>query len=71
VLSDGTWQPTERGSPQGGVVSPLLALIALHRLETAITTAFRNFDRPHVVVYADALDVYWGESVTEIHDMLE
>ena len=53
VLADGTWHPTERGSPQGGVVSPLLALIALHGLETAITTAFPHADRPHVVVYAD------------------
>ncbi len=53
VLADGAWQPTERGSPQGGVVSPLLALIALHGLETAITTAFPRTDRPHVVVYAD------------------
>jgi RNA-directed DNA polymerase len=53
VLADGTWQPTERGSPQGGVVSPMLALVALHGLETAITTAFRQDDRPHVVVYAD------------------
>jgi RNA-directed DNA polymerase len=41
VLADGTWQPTERGSPQGGLVSPLLALIALHGLETAITSGFR------------------------------
>src|ERR687886_2362232 len=53
VLADGTRQPTERGSPQGGVVSPLLALIALHGLETAITRGFRATDRPHVVVYAD------------------
>ncbi|MBV9356084.1 MAG: reverse transcriptase N-terminal domain-containing protein [Chloroflexi bacterium] len=53
VLADGDWQPTERGSPQGGVVSPLLALIALHGLETAIMSVFRNDDRPHVVVYAD------------------
>ena len=53
VLADGTWQPTERGSPQGGVASPLLALIALHGLETAITSGFRANDRPHVVVYAD------------------
>lgn len=53
VLANGTWQPTERGSPQGGVVSPLLALIALHGVETAITAAFPHNDRPHVVVYAD------------------
>ncbi len=59
VLTQGTWgtqsswEPTERGSPQGGVVSPLLALIALHGLETAITSAFVQRDRPQVVVYAD------------------
>jgi RNA-directed DNA polymerase len=53
VLANGDWQPTERGSPHGGVVSPLLALIALHGLETAITSGFRADERPHVVVYAD------------------
>jgi RNA-directed DNA polymerase len=46
-------EATERGSPQGGVISPLLALIALHGLETAITSAFPSRDRPQVVVYAD------------------
>jgi len=53
VLENGDWTPTERGSPQGGVVSPLLALIALHGLETAITSAFPVRDHPQVVVYAD------------------
>ncbi len=53
VLEKGDWTPTERGSSQGGVVSPLLALIALHGLETAITSAFPVRDRPQVVVYAD------------------
>jgi RNA-directed DNA polymerase len=53
VLDNGAWTPTERGSPQGGVISPLLALIALHGLETAITSAFPAYHRPQVVVYAD------------------
>jgi RNA-directed DNA polymerase len=53
VLDGGSFQPTQRGSPQGGVISPLLALVALHGLETAITTAFVKTDRPQVVVYAD------------------
>jgi RNA-directed DNA polymerase len=32
--------PTHEGTPQGGVASPLLANIALHGLETAITSSF-------------------------------
>ena len=32
--------PTDKGTPQGGVVSPLLANIALHGLETAIRDSF-------------------------------
>ena len=53
VLAAGEWTATERGSPQGGVISPLLALVALHGLETAITAAFARSDQPQVVVYAD------------------
>lgn len=30
VMEDGQWQPTEEGSPQGAVISPLLANIYLH-----------------------------------------
>ncbi|MBC6474220.1 MAG: hypothetical protein GDA48_16580, partial [Hormoscilla sp. GM102CHS1] len=36
VMDQGLFQPTEAGTPQGGVISPLLANIALHGLETEI-----------------------------------
>lgn len=36
VVLDGQLFPTYEGVPQGGTVSPLLALVALHGLETAI-----------------------------------
>jgi RNA-directed DNA polymerase len=56
VVMDGQLFPTNQGTPQGGVVSPLLALIALHGLETAIKSCV-NQGRPQrtlaVVVYAD------------------
>jgi RNA-directed DNA polymerase len=58
--------PTERGTPQGGVASPLLANVALQGLETAITTSFprdrvvdgkRERWQPQVIRYADDLVV--------------
>ena len=48
--------PTTAGTPQGGVISPLLANIALHGLETIIGERFpprRGFRSPKVVRYAD------------------
>ncbi len=51
--------PTEAGTPQGGVLSPLLANIALHGFEATIRAAFPTKSRrihpwkPIVVRYAD------------------
>jgi RNA-directed DNA polymerase len=51
--------PTTEGTPQGGVISPLLANVALHGLETHIRAAFRECYqgqrhwKPLVVRYAD------------------
>jgi RNA-directed DNA polymerase len=57
VVLDGKLFPTEAGSPQGGVISPLLALVALQGLETAIRSCVkpgRNAQRELTVVfYAD------------------
>jgi RNA-directed DNA polymerase len=36
AVISGQTLPTQAGTPQGGVISPILALIALHGLETAI-----------------------------------
>jgi RNA-directed DNA polymerase len=53
VLEDFQFSPTEAGTPQGGVISPLLANIALHGLEETIVTAYRDKDEPQVIRYAD------------------
>jgi RNA-directed DNA polymerase len=64
VLDGNQLFPTTQGVCQGGVISPLLANIALHGLETAITQAFparKLVDgqlvnwKPSVIRYADDL----------------
>jgi RNA-directed DNA polymerase len=50
ILEEDVLSPTTAGTPQGGSCSPLLALIALHGMEDAITQVY-----PHarVIAYAD------------------
>jgi RNA-directed DNA polymerase len=45
--------PTEAGTPQGGVISPILANMALDGLETAIKNGCRQKDKVNLVRYAD------------------
>jgi RNA-directed DNA polymerase len=63
VMEGTTLFPTEEGTPQGGPVSPLLANVALHGLETAVKAAFpksvkregKRIDnwQPQIIRYAD------------------
>src|SRR5262249_46138171 len=66
--------PTPSGVPQGGVLSPLLANVALHGLETAIKAAFPRQKRkgtvhhpPHLIRYADDLVVLHAERTVIEH----
>jgi len=61
VLSEGTWEPTTAGAPQGGPFSPLAANIALHGLETALRTTVTAGERPFVVRYADDVRRFTGK----------
>jgi RNA-directed DNA polymerase len=51
-FKDATSETNEVGTPQGGVISPLLANIALHGMETAVLSKFER-NRVKVIRYAD------------------
>jgi len=66
VIEDGAFAPTEEGTPQGGVISPLMMNVALHGLEAAAGVRYKNSGRhagdtkpgsPVLVRYADDLVV--------------
>jgi RNA-directed DNA polymerase len=53
ILENGAITPPEAGTPQGGVLSPLLTNIALHGLEAALAEAFPKRNRPVIIRFAD------------------
>lgn len=65
VMEGGKFAPTEEGSPQGGVISPLLLNVALHGLEEAAGVRYQGGSRadqvrgdsPTLTRYADDLAV--------------
>src|SRR5882724_992129 len=61
VMEGGELFPIAEGTMQGATVSPLLANIALHGLETAIVSSFPQRNPPLVVRYADDFVVLHSE----------
>ena len=45
VMEDGAWHVTDDGTPQGGIVSPLLANIYLNELDQFIAAKWANLDK--------------------------
>ena len=53
VVDTGVFAPTEKGTPQGGVASPVLANIALHGMEQVISTYRKGQEKALLIRYAD------------------
>jgi RNA-directed DNA polymerase len=62
VMEDGVFHETPRGTPQGGVISPLLLNIALHGMESALGVFYNSqgatVSKRAVVRYADDFVVF-------------
>ena len=73
VMEEGQWAETERGTPQGAVISPLLANIYLHYVFDLWVLAWRKkHARGNVVVVRYADDTVLGfQSQTEADRFLE
>ncbi len=55
-MEEGKHQTTDLGTPQGGIISPTLALIALSGLETKLVSTRkrqRDKEKIHMITYAD------------------
>jgi hypothetical protein len=62
IFENGEIFPAEAGTPQGGVISPLLANIALHGLEATLVEAFSKRNRPVIIRFADDFDLSDGKA---------
>ena len=71
VVEGGRWSPTETGVPQGGVISPLLANIVLHELDTYWEDECRHLGQ--LIRYADDFVIVsrTEEAAREAHRRVE
>ena len=69
VVEQGRFAPTDEGTPQGGVVSPLLLNIALHGMEQAAGVSYRSLgtDGAQTVAGTPALVRYADDFVVMCH----
>lgn len=73
IFEKGEVIPSEAGTPQGSVISPLLANVALHGLETDLVNSLPKSKKPKVVRYADDLVIlhYDLETLLQLRERTE
>jgi RNA-directed DNA polymerase len=67
VVDKGRYSPTEEGTPQGGVISPLLLNIALHGMEEAAGVRYRKHNPAAVTHVSPVLIRYADDYVAMCH----
>lgn len=60
VMEDGVWSETEAGTPQGGVISPLLSNVYLHYVLDQWTDQWRQAGRGDITIVRYADDAILG-----------
>jgi RNA-directed DNA polymerase len=73
VMEGCTFSPTEVGTPQGGVISPLLMNVALHGMEQAVVEGYSKshaVEKPLLVRYADDFVIFHSK-VEELQKVAE
>ena len=63
VVDRGVFSETTTGTPQGGVISPLLANIALHGMESAVGVSYVRWGDKHQIISKRALVRYADDFV--------
>lgn len=61
IMDNGKLLFLEAGAPQGSVISPLLANVALHGLEEALVNSWPRDNRPAIIRYADDLVILYHD----------
>jgi RNA-directed DNA polymerase len=73
VMEGCTFSPTEAGTPQGGVISPLLMNVALHGMEALLSAGYSKshmVEKPRLIRYADDFVIVHSQ-VEELQNVSE